>query len=217
MSPALSPARKLLRTWKNLGAPIHAGTVLALGPGGFDLARAAQDVLEPGALTLVHPDPAPPRARFKTTSDSLTELAATRPGAFDLVLAAGGLGAASIGGVRDDLGHMVALLAPEGVLALVIDTLGAPDAGGGIDTLLFPHLHRQGDLGDEPRTLLPAAAWMLLFKAMGLDVQAAEGLGTQEIAPETFARHAARLEIYDSVELATGRLHVIARQRGDRP
>lgn len=215
MSPALSPAKQGVRTLKSLGAPTRAARVLALGPGGFDLARAALDGLDPGALTLVHPGPPPPRARFDTTADSLAELAAARPGGFDLVLASGALETSGLGRIRTDLGHMTTLLAPRGALALIIDTLGAPDAEGGFDALLFPHLSRQGALGDTPRTLLPAAAWMLLLQSLDLDVQAVQGLGEQEAAPELFDRHAARLDLYDAGELATGRLHLIARKRGD--
>jgi hypothetical protein len=215
MSPALSPVKGLVKTWKSLGAPSGARTVLALGPQGPDLARAAHDALAPGALTLLHPDRPPPRARFDTTPDSLTDLAAARPGAFDLILAGGGLETGDLSHVRDRLGALVALLAPAGVLAVTIDTLAAPVAAG-FDPLLFPHLARAGELGENPaiRAPLSAAAWLLLIRAAGLTVEAADGLGGQSLPPDYAELHAARLAAYDPVELGTGTLRLILRKSG---
>ncbi|MFN4297164.1 MAG: hypothetical protein ACK4FB_10010 [Brevundimonas sp.] len=215
MSPSLSPERKIARTWKALGAPVETEAVLAFGPRGIELARAAHEILQPRALTLLHDGPPPARARFDTCPDTLAQIAAARPGAFDLVLAGGGLETASLGRIRDDLGRIVEILRPGGTLAAVIDTLGAPDPDGACDALLFPHLARQGELGDEPRTLLPAAAWILLFQTIGLEIRSVQGLGEQEMSPDMVERHAARLQIYDSGELGTGRLHLVAGKPGD--
>ncbi|MEH6663768.1 MAG: hypothetical protein V7678_02860, partial [Brevundimonas sp.] len=205
-----------VRTWKALGAPGRAASVLAFGSPGLNLARAARELLEPEALTVMHAEPAPPRVPFDVTPETLAGLAATRPGAFDLILAGGGLDAGSLGRIRDDLVHAAALLAPRGVLALAVDTLGAPDAGGGVDAVLFPHLSWRGDLDETPRALLPAASWMLLFRSLDLDVHAAQGFGAQGVPANVLDRHAGRLEIYDRDELMTGRLHLIIRKREER-
>jgi hypothetical protein len=216
MSPALSPVKALVRTWKSLGAPSGAGVVLAFGPQGPDLARAAQEALTPGSLTLLHPDRPPPRARFDTAPDSLADLAAARPGAFDLILAGGGLETGDLSHVRDRLEAVVDLLAPAGVLAVAIDTLAAPVAAE-FDSLLFPHLARTGELGEDLpiRAPLPAAAWMLLIRASGLTLEAADGFGGQSLPRDYADLHAARLAAYDPVELATGTLRLILRKSGD--
>ena len=199
MSPALSPVKRLVKAWKTLGAPSGAGAVLALGPQGPDLARAVQEALAPGALTLLHPDGPPPRARFDTTPDSLADLAAARPGAFDLILAGGGLETGDLSHARDRLKALVELLAPAGVLAVAIDTLAAPTAAD-FDALLFPHLVRSGELGET----LPVRA----------PLPAADGLGGQSLPPDFAGLHAARLAAYDPVELTTGAMRLILRKSG---
>lgn len=216
MSPAMSPVKALVKTWKALGAPSGARTVLAFGPQGPDLARAAQEAMAPGSLTLLHPDRPPPRARFETTPESLTDLAAVRPGAFDLILAGGGLETGDLSHIRDRLVALVDLMAPAGVLAVAIDTLAAPVAAG-LDSLLFPHLARAGDLGEDLpiRAPLPAAAWMLLISASGLTPQAADGLGAQTLPGDYADLHGARLAAYDPVELTTGTLRLILQKSGD--
>ncbi|MBA3999710.1 hypothetical protein [Brevundimonas sp.] len=216
MSPALSPVKGLVKTWKALGAPSGAGTVLASGPQGPDLARAVQEALAPGSLTLLHPDRPPPRARFDTIPDSLTDLATTRPGGFDLILAGGGLETGDLSHVRDRLVALADLLAPAGVLALAIDTLAAP-VGADFDALLFPHLARAGELGEDLpiRAPLPAAGWMLLIRATGLELEAADGLGGQTLPRDYADLHGARLAAYDPVELTTGTLRLILRKPGD--
>ena len=102
MSPALSSTQALTRAWKGLGAPRSNGDALAMGPEGFELARAVRETLAPGQLVLLHPDPPPARARFTTATD-LDQLVRERPASFDLAAASGGLETGDLAEVRDRL------------------------------------------------------------------------------------------------------------------
>ena len=217
MSPAVSPVRKAARLWKALGAPRNAASALAFGPDGFDLARAVNEALRPDALTLIHPDSPPPRARFATTAESLEALAASRPAGFDLIVASGGIERGELSEVRARVAALRGLLTPGGALVLSVDTLAAPDAETGFEPLLFPHLVRAGDLGEvaQARAPLPASAWLMLVQAAGLHVDAADGAGAQVLPEALTSGHGARLAAYDSVELAVGRLVLLARAPGD--
>ena len=158
MSPALSSTQALTRAWKGLGAPGGSGDALAMGPEGFELARAVRETLAPGQLVLLPPDPPPARARFTTVTD-LDQLVRDRPGSFDLVTASGGLETGDLAEVRDRLRQVASLLKPGGVLAAAIDTLTAPDPHqGAYDLLLFPHLARSGELGEVIQARAPSRA-----------------------------------------------------------
>lgn len=216
MSPAASPVQTLVKRWKAMGASSGAKAVLAFGPQGPDLARAAQTVLNPEALTLLHSDRAPPRARFETTPQSIPDLAEERPGAFDLILAGGALDSGDLFHVRGRLHAIVDLLADGGVLAAEIRTFCANGPGGDFDALLFPHLARSGELSDDRPGLCPltAASWSLLLGAAGLNLEKLDGIGQQTLPPDLASLHMARLAAYDPVELTTGALRLIARKRG---
>lgn len=216
MSPAVSPVQALVKCWKAMGAPSGAKAALAFGPQGPDLARAVHTVLNPGALTLLHPERAPPRARFETTPQSIPDLAAERPGAFDLILAGGALDSGDLFQVRERLKNLVDLLAYGGVLAAEILTFCAPGPDGDFDALLFPHLARSGELGDDRQAPCPltAASWSLVFGAAGLDLEKLDGVGGQALHPDLASLHMGRLAAYDPVELTTGALRIIARKRG---
>lgn len=217
MSPAVSPARQAARLWKALGAPRGAASALVSGPDGFDLARAVKEALAPDALTLMHPDSPPPRARFTTTAETLEALAASRPAGFDLIVAVGGIEQGELSEVRARVAALRGLLAPGGALVLGVDTLAAPDAETGFEPLLFPNLARAGDLGETARARapLPASAWLMLVQAAGLNVEAADGEGAQALPEALMREHGARLAAYDSGELAAGRLVLLARAPGD--
>lgn len=217
MSSAASPVRKAARLWKALGAPRNAASALVSGPDGFDLARAVNEALTPAALTLMHPDSPPPRARFGTTAETLESLAASRPAGFDLIVAAGGIDQGDLSEVRARILALRALLAPGGALVLSIDTLAAPDAETGFEPLLFPHLAGAGDLGEtaQSRAPAPASAWLMLVQAVGLHVDATDGEGAQILPEALTGGHGARLAAYDPGELRTGRLVLLARMPGE--
>lgn len=216
MSPAPSPPLARMRACKALGAPSGALSALAFGPGGFDLARAVNTVLSPRNLILMHPDARPPRARFETTAETLDDLAASRPGAFDLIVAAGGAEEGVLSEVRARIGALRDLLTAGGALVLDVETLAAPDAESAFDGLLFPHLARAGDLGDglQARAPLPASAWRMMLIAAGLDVLAEGGRAAQTLPQSLTDMHGVRLDAYDSEELATGSMILIAAKRG---
>lgn len=217
MSPAPSPPLARMRACKALGAPSGALSALVFGPGGFDLARAVNTVLSPRTLILMHPEARPPRARFETTTETLHDLAASRPGAFDLVVAAGGAEEGPLSEVRATIGALRDLLTPDGTLVLGLETLASPDdETGAFDGLLFPHLARAGDLGDglQARAPLPASAWRMMLIAAGLDVLAEGGRGAQTLPQSLTDMHGIRLDAYDPEELATGSMILIAAKRG---
>lgn len=217
MSPAVTPERALSRTWKRLGAPTGAPSALVMGPQGLELARAVRDELSPATLVLMHAEAPPARSRFTTTPVDLSDLAQQRPRGFDLVAAAG-LHAGDLASARQRLAHIAGVLKPGGLLAAVVETLAAPDPdSGGYDHLLFPHLVRSGDLGEDlrTRTLLPAAAWCALIRTVGFDIVAVEGVGGQSLPPDFAAMHRARLASYDHEELSCGSLQLIARRTED--
>ncbi|MFT4953737.1 MAG: hypothetical protein ACI8U3_000099 [Brevundimonas sp.] len=215
MSPA-SPVQSLARRWKSLGAPTGVENALVFGPQGADLARAVQTALSPGSLTLLHPDPPPPRARFRTDPATLTDLAAVRPGAFDLIVAGGGLEIGGLSQVRSRLAALAELLTEDGVLAAEIQTFAAPGPDEDFDALLFPHLARAGELEDgrAARAPLTAASWTLLLRSAGLHPAALDGVGAQRLPQELGLLHSARLAAYDPVELSTGALRLVARKAG---
>ena len=213
MSSAITPTKALVRAWKGLGAPEAANHALVTGPHGLDLARAVRDELAPASLVLVHPDAPPARSRFETTSADLSQLSASQPGAFDLIVVGGGLESGDLSTVRDRVRDVSRLLKPGGVLAAAIDAFAAPDAEqGSYDHLLFPHLARAGDLGDEMQTraLLPASAWRALLQAAGFEITALYGARGQMLPPDFQTTHEARLASYDGIELAGGALRLIA-------
>lgn len=215
MSAAMSPTAMLARAWKGLGAPT-GGVALAMGPQGFELARAVRDVLTPEDLILLHADPAPARSRFTTAAD-LDQLTRERPGAFDLAAASGALETGDLSEVRDRLTFIATLLKPGGVLAAAIDTLAAPDPDdGSYDLLLFPHLARRGELGEalQVRAPLPASAWRALIQAAGFEILAVDGARGQRLPPDFQSMHEARLAAYDAVELMGGSLRFLARRIG---
>lgn len=214
MSPAVTPERVLSRTWKHLGAPAEAPSALVMESEGWDLARAVRDELAPRDLLLMHPEKPPARSRFHTTPATLAELALERPAAFDLV-AVGGLQSGTLSEVRRRLVHIARLLKPGGVLAAALETFAAPDPGPGAhDHLLFPHLTRTGDLGEDLRTraLLPWAAWTALIQTAGFDIVSVEGLHGQILPQDFRTTHQARLAAYDDAELAHGTLQIVARR-----
>ena len=216
MSSAITPTKALVRAWKGLGAPEAANHALVTGPHGLDLARAVRDELAPASLVLVHPDAPPARSRFETTSADLSQLSGSQPEAFDLIAVGGGLESGDLSLVRDRVRNIALLLKPGGVLAAAIDALAAPDAEqGSYDHLLFPHLARAGDLGDEmqSRAPLPASAWRALLQASGFEITALYGARGQMLPPDFRATHEARLAAYDDMELAGGALRLVARKR----
>ena len=216
MSPSLSSTQALTRAWKGLGAPRSNGDALAMGPEGFELARAVRETLAPGQVVLLHPDPPPARARFTTATD-LDQLLRERPASFDLAAASGGLETGDLAEVRDRLRHIADLLKPGGVLAAAIETLAAPDPDhGGYDLLLFPHLARSGELGEamQARAPLPASAWRALVQSAGFEIIALDGARGQRLPVNFRTMHEPRLAVYDDTELTGASLRLVARKTG---
>lgn len=211
-------ARARVRAWKALGAPSGAGAALIVADPGLDLALAVNEVLQPATLTVTHRDPPPAKARFETTPHGPIELAANRPGGFDLILTASVLEQGDLSDVRAHVAALRDLLAPGGVLAASIATLGAPGGAGSHDALLFPHMARAGTLGEDVqfRAPLPASSWALLVQAAGLEVRALDN-GPANTLPDTvLARHEPRLSAYDPLELSVADLILVAVKPGER-
>lgn len=212
-------AKALVRTLRDLGAPRRAERALAAGPQGHDLARAVAEILAPAELILLHPTPASARARFRCLPDDLASISHSEPESRDLILLGGGFEASELAFIRELIAASVTLLRPGGMLAAAIDTLAAPapDASGEtFDHLLFPQLAQQGALGEiaQARAPLPAGAWMLMLQGAGFEVIAETVAEQTEDLDRLMAEHAARLATYDRLELAQGRVHVLARKPG---
>jgi SAM-dependent methyltransferase len=218
MSASLTPTKALVRAWKGLGAPAEASSALVMGSQGADLARAVRDNLSPGTLLLMHAKPPPARSHFETTPVDLPTLARERPASFDLVAVGDGLESGDLVEVRERLQDIAGLLRPGGVLAAAVEAMAAPDSRrGSYEHLLFPHLARAGELGDEiqARAPLPVSAWRALVHAAGFEIIALDGARGQMLPADFQTMHEARLAAYDERELAGGSLRLIAR-RTDR-
>lgn len=135
----------------------------------------------------------------------------------DVVITGAHLDQAALSALPRRLAEVRAALKSDGLLIARLRTFSAPEAkpqdGGAWDHLLFPAMTRSGEIAGVAAGLTPLfiSGWVMALETAGFRLLALAGPNGEATAETLLGRHAERLAVFDTREIAATELLVIAR------